>query len=321
MESLPFEPWMLATAAGAVLVVVIVILALRRGGGSSAGAGTLRRGLGNLFRRKPAFDDETREQLRETLIGADFGTTAADAVIEALGRKARGVNDLDALLAALREALAERLAAFVGDVDAPQPGEVVLIVGINGSGKTTSVARLAHRWKEQGKPVVIGAADTFRAAAAEQLEVWGERVGVRVVRQKAGADPAAVAFDTVQAAQAANAIALIDTAGRIHGDQGLMEELKKIRRVIGKAVEGAPQHVWLTLDASQGQTAIEQARRFHEAVGVTGLIVNKLDGEGMAGFVYPITEELGIPIIAIGVGEGMEDLEPFAPERFAAQIV
>jgi fused signal recognition particle receptor len=200
---------------------------------------------------------------------------------------------------------------------------VILIVGVNGSGKTTSIAKLAHHFKTQGKSVLLGASDTFRAAAADQLEVWAERNGARIVRSHAdGADPAAVAFDAAKAGQAEDHdIVIIDTAGRLHTQKNLLDELEKVRRVLGKAVTDAPHETWLVIDATNGQNAIQQAREFTSAVEVSGLILAKLDGTARGGAVFGIREALGLPVRYVGTGEALGDLAPFDPAGFIDAIV
>jgi fused signal recognition particle receptor len=201
------------------------------------------------------------------------------------------------------------------------PLEVVLVVGVNGSGKTTTVAKLAHRFRQQGRRVLLAAADTFRAAAGEQLEIWAERAGVPCIGGQPGADPGAVLFDALQAARARGYdLVLADTAGRLHTKYNLMQELQKVRRVAAKAVPGAPHEVWLVLDATTGQNALPQAREFHQAVGVTGLILTKLDGTAKGGAVFAIARELGLPVRFVGVGEGLEDLLPFDADAFVEEL-
>jgi len=200
---------------------------------------------------------------------------------------------------------------------------VILIVGVNGSGKTTSIAKLAHHFKTQGKSVLLGASDTFRAAAADQLEVWAERNGAQIVRSHAdGADPAAVAFDAAKTGQAEDCdIVIIDTAGRLHTQKNLLDELDKVRRVLGKAITEAPHETWLVIDATNGQNAIQQAREFTSAVEVSGLILAKLDGTARGGAVFGIREALGLPVRFVGTGEALEDLAPFDPAGFIDAIV
>jgi fused signal recognition particle receptor len=199
---------------------------------------------------------------------------------------------------------------------------VILLAGVNGVGKTTVAGKLAGLYGRQGKRVVLVAADTFRAAAGEQLEHWGRRVGAEVVRDQAGGDPAAVAYDGVAAAQARKAdVVLVDTAGRLHTKSNLMDELRKVKRTLGKAMPGAPHDVWLILDATVGQNGLAQARQFHEALGVTGVILTKLDGTAKGGIVLAVAGELGLPVRYIGVGEGVEDLQAFEPEAFVDALL
>ena len=225
---------------------------------------------------------------------------------------------------ALRSMLLERIDQEGGEVDLDaQSPTVILVVGVNGSGKTTSIAKLAHRFQEKGKRVLLGAADTFRAAAADQLEIWAQRNGAEIVRQHTdGADPASVAFDAVSAGIARGAdVVIIDTAGRLHTQSDLMAELQKIRRVIDKKLPGAPHHTWLVLDGTNGQNAILQAKHFTEAVEVTGLVVAKLDGTARGGAVFGIQGALGLPVRYVGTGEQLELLEVFEPEAFVDAIV
>jgi fused signal recognition particle receptor len=197
----------------------------------------------------------------------------------------------------------------------------VLMVGVNGSGKTTTTGKLAQRFVTEGRTVTLAAADTFRAAAIEQLEVWAERAGVEIIRQKQGADPSAVLFDALQSAKArGTGVLLVDTAGRLHTKDNLMAELEKMRRTASRVIEGAPHEVWLVLDATTGQNGLEQARRFTESAGVTGLILTKLDGTAKGGIVIAIARELNLPIRYIGVGEQAEDLLPFEPEKFISSL-
>ncbi len=237
--------------------------------------------------------------------------------------KLRERGDLETVVSIIKNDLIEQLGALQnGSADkAEHKPHVIMITGVNGAGKTTSIGKLANLYRNQGKSVLVGAADTFRAAASQQLEVWAERAGVDIVRNKAGADSAAVAFDAVAAARKRDVdIALIDTAGRLHTSTNLMEELKKIKRVIGKPVEGAPHEVLLVLDATTGQNGLVQARQFNEAVGVSGIILAKLDGTARGGIVVAIQRELGVPVKYIGVGEQIDDLQPFEPEAYVEAL-
>jgi fused signal recognition particle receptor len=263
------------------------------------------------------------EELEAALIQADVGVRVAQELLDRLRERVRreGVTraeDLRAMLKAeLRALLKDPPPLNLGR----DPLEVVLVVGVNGSGKTTTVAKLAHRFRQQGRRVLLAAADTFRAAAGEQLEIWAERAGVPCIGGQPGADPGAVLFDALQAARARGYdLVLADTAGRLHTKYNLMQELQKVRRVAATAVPGAPHEVWLVLDATTGQNALPQAREFHQAVGVTGLILTKLDGTAKGGAVFAIARELGLPVRFVGVGEGLEDLLPFDADAFVEEL-
>jgi fused signal recognition particle receptor len=271
-------------------------------------------------------DDAVLDELETRLIGADVGIETTERILDGLrGKVARKeLGNLEALLAALRQAL----LAIVGpvarplEIDASHQPYVVLVVGVNGSGKTTSIGKLAHRLTTEGHKVVLAAGDTFRAAAIEQLQVWGDRNQVPVIAQAAGADPAAVIFDALQSAQARGADVLIaDTAGRLHTQSNLMEELKKVKRVLGRLDPTAPHEVLLVLDAGQGQNALTQAQQFHQALGVTGLVLTKLDGTAKGGIVFAIADRLGIPLRFVGVGETAEDFGVFDAETFVDAVI
>lgn len=264
------------------------------------------------------------EQLEEALILADVGARTAAQLVEELRAEARrrGAADEAELRALLKELVRRRLRDREPLRVAPGRLNVVVLVGVNGSGKTTTAARLARYLQREGYAPLLCAADTFRAAAAEQLEEWARRLGVEVVRQQPGADPAAVTFDALQAARARGRDAvLVDTAGRLHTRVNLMEELKKVVRVIARQEEGAPHEVLLCLDATTGQNGLQQARAFAEAVGVTGLVLTKLDSTARAGIVVAVSDELGLSVKFAGVGEGPDDLVPFDPDAFAAALV
>jgi fused signal recognition particle receptor len=221
----------------------------------------------------------------------------------------------DEIIGLLMENPVKRSAEF--DAQFPETPHIILVVGVNGVGKTTTIGKLAHRYKSAGKSVLLGAADTFRAAAVDQLKIWSERANVPIIEQGQNADPAAVAFDTVAAAKARGAnLSIIDTAGRLHNKKALMDELSKIKRVLSKVVPGAPHEVLLVLDASTGQNALQQARAFTEAVDITGLVLTKLDGTAKGGIVLGISHELSVPVKYIGLGEGMEDLQVFDKKAF-----
>lgn len=264
-------------------------------------------------------DDDLIEELEALLFTADLGVRTAESLLETVRAGARGA-DADAVRGILREAIAEKLRKVE---PGPEPARdhggphVVLVLGVNGSGKTTTIGKLAARHAAAGRRVVLGAGDTFRAAAIEQLQAWGERTGCQVVAGSQGGDPAAVAFDTVQAAVAREAdVAIIDTAGRLQTKAPLMEELGKIVRVIGRELPGAPHETLLVLDANTGQNAISQAREFTGAAGVTGLVLTKLDGTAKGGVIVGLADELGIPVRYVGVGEGVEDLRDFSADDF-----
>jgi fused signal recognition particle receptor len=280
-------------------------------------------GLDRLFAGRRVVDAELLEELEELLITADLGVETTQFLVGKLQEKLkrRELADVERLRQALK-------AEMVALLEAPPPQKitarprVVLLVGVNGVGKTTSIAKLAHRDREQGLSTLLVAGDTFRAAAAEQLEIWGERVGAPVIRQQSGADPAAVVFDGLGAALARGVDTVyIDTAGRLHTKVNLMEELKKVHRTAAKKVPGAPQEVLLILDATTGQNALSQAREFHEAVAVTGIILTKMDGTAKGGVALAVAFETGIPIRYLGVGEGMDDLRPFEPQAFVEAIL
>ncbi len=283
---------------------------------------------GNVHRvltRRPRVDEATFEELEEALIAGDVGVATAEKLVIRLRERAQAEDLADG--AALEEALVEEVAALLksGEGAAPPspPGEprVILLVGVNGTGKTTTLGKLAAHFRREGKSVVVGAADTFRAAAVEQLRIWAERAGVEMVANQSGADPAAVAYDAVAAAQARRAdVVLVDTAGRLQTKVNLMEELRKIGRVVGKRIPGAPHEVLLVLDATTGQNAIQQARQFGAVVEVTGLVLTKVDGTAKGGVVVAIADQLGIPVRFLGLGEGIDDLAPFEADTFAAAL-
>ncbi len=282
-------------------------------------------GVSAIFRGGRPIDEQLLGELEELLYTSDLGPLASELIEELARLHKRGeLKGEEDVRASLRATLLEKLDQEGGEVDLDQHSPtVILIVGVNGSGKTTTIAKLAHRFQEQGKSVLLGAGDTFRAAAADQLEIWAQRNGADIVRQhKDGADPAAVAFDSVDAALARGRdVVLIDTAGRLHTQKNLMEELNKIRRVIAKRLEGAPHHVWLVLDGTNGQNAIQQAKQFTAAVEVSGLIVAKLDGTARGGAVFSIHKALGLPVRYVGTGEELALLEAFEPGAFVDAIV
>lgn len=281
--------------------------------------------LNRIMRGKDHVDDAVLDDLEELLVTSDVGVqTTVDIIhrVEARVQRDKYVSNKD-LQALIRDEIAGLLLDSAperpADFDAPLPNHphVIMIVGVNGVGKTTTIGKIAARYREAGRTVLLGAADTFRAAAIEQLEVWADRAGVELVKQKHGSDPAAVAFDTLASATSRDAdVAIIDTAGRLHTKGGLMDELSKIKRVMDRQVAGAPHEVLLVLDASTGQNAIRQAQEFTRSVDVTGLILTKLDGTAKGGIVIGISNEFGIPVKYIGVGEGIGDLQVFDRSRF-----
>ncbi|MDT0632318.1 signal recognition particle-docking protein FtsY [Rubrivirga sp. S365] len=294
-----------------------------------AGLEKTRTGLFDKLSRavagKDTVDDDVLDDLEEVLVTSDVGVTTTVDVIRRI--EARVAEDKYVSTAELQGLIRAEIANLLlqnaperpADFDAPLPStpHVVMVVGVNGVGKTTSIGKMAHRYKVAGKSVLLGAADTFRAAATEQLDVWAGRAGVPIIKQYQGADPAAVAFDTLAAAKSRDTdVVLIDTAGRLHNRVGLMDELAKVRRVMDRQVAGAPHEVLLVLDGSTGQNALRQAEAFTESVDVTGLVLTKLDGTAKGGIVIGISNEFQIPVKYIGVGEGIDDLQVFDRSAF-----
>ena len=284
------------------------------------------RTIGGLFSRNPRLDDDLLDEIETALLMADVGVSATTQLVEDLRRrmKAREFADANALLWALRGDLIEMLrpVAQALQIDRTAKPFVLLTVGVNGVGKTTTIGKLARRFKDEGRPLMLAAGDTFRAAAVAQLQAWGERNGVPVVAQGQNADAASVAFDALQAAKARGIEVLIaDTAGRLHTQQGLMAELGKIKRVIQKLDPSAPHEVLMVIDGTTGQNALSQLRQFHAAVGVTGLVVTKLDGTAKGGVVFALAREFGIPIRFAGIGERPEDLRVFDAEAFVDALL
>jgi len=282
-------------------------------------------GLVGLFDGKRKLDDDLLEELEEMLIRADLGVTTAAALAGALAK-----DRFDKAITAeeAQIALAERAAEILRPCVAPPPFDsaakpfVTLVIGVNGVGKTTTIGKLAQAARAEGRSVMIAAGDTFRAAAAEQLEVWGQRVGARVIRKEAGADAAGLAFEAVDAAKADGVDQLfVDTAGRLHNKADLMAELAKIRRALGKAADGAPHATLLVLDATTGQNAVKQVEIFKDDAQADGLILTKLDGSARGGVAVALADRFGLPIYAIGVGEGADDLRAFDPDAFARALV
>ena len=284
------------------------------------------RSLGGLFSRNPKLDDDLLDEIETALITADVGVTATTQLIESLRRrmKAREFADAPALLTALRADLIALLRPVAQPlrIDPAARPFVLLTVGVNGVGKTTTIGKLAKRFRDENRALMLAAGDTFRAAAVAQLQAWGERNGVPVIAQGQNADAASVAFDALQAAKARGTEVLIaDTAGRLHTQQGLMAELGKIKRVLQKVDAGAPHEVLMVIDGTTGQNALSQLRQFHAAVGVTGLVVTKLDGTAKGGVVFALAREFGIPIRYAGIGERPEDLRVFDAEAFVDALL
>lgn len=288
--------------------------------GLSRTRGQFSSGLGNLFLGRKVIDADLLEDLESTLLMADVGIEATTHIVAQLTAQVsrKELADGDALLRALKQALTTMVGPYEKALPlAATAPTVILMVGVNGAGKTTTIGKLAQRYKAEGKSVMLAAGDTFRAAAVEQLQVWGERNNIPVVAQHTGADSASVIFDALQAAQARGVDVLIaDTAGRLHNKDNLMEELKKVVRVMKKLNPEAPHEVMLVLDATMGQNAIAQAQHFKAAVDVSGITLTKLDGTAKGGVIFAIAHKLGIPIRYIGVGESLEDLRPFEAEPF-----
>jgi fused signal recognition particle receptor len=276
--------------------------------------------IDNIIHGRKAIDEEMYEELEEALVQADVGVNTAMELVARLRRTVREkrVSDAGELKPILKELIQEMLGEDIVPTNV-NGGElaVIMVVGVNGVGKTTTIGKLAYFYKSEGKKVILGAADTFRAAAIDQLEIWASRVGVDLIKHQEGSDPAAVAYDSLQAARARSAdVLIIDTAGRLHTKNNLMEELKKIGRILSREMPGAPHEVLLVLDATTGQNAISQAKLFREVVGVTGIALTKLDGSAKGGVVIAVKQALDIPVKMIGIGEGIEDLRPFNSGEF-----
>ncbi|MDP1780076.1 MAG: signal recognition particle-docking protein FtsY, partial [Anaerolineales bacterium] len=268
-------------------------------------------------------NNETWDALEALLVQADLGIDTATSILDSLKRFTRteGLIRASELFSALKQELRSRLET-PPELKFESKPIIILVVGVNGSGKTTTIAKLASRFHREGKKILLGAADTFRAAAMDQLQIWGDRLKVEVIVGAPESDPGAVAYNAVQAGVARGAdIVMIDTAGRLHTRFNLMEELKKVNRVVGKALEGAPHEVWLVLDATTGQNALQQARVFKDTVNVTGVILSKLDSSARGGMAFAIQRELGMPILFAGLGENTEDLMPFDPDAFVDGIL
>ncbi len=296
------------------------------GGGAFArlrrGLKSTRNALASVFSLGRKLDADLLEEVETILIQADFGPVVAMELCDDL-KEAYSDKEFtaDEVIPFLKNRLRDRLGDEQSIEWAAEGTTVVVVAGVNGVGKTTSIAKLANQWRSEGKSVVLAAGDTFRAAAIDQLGIWSERLGVEMVRGAAGGDPAAVVFDAIQKAREVEAdVLLIDTAGRLHTEKPLMDQLAKIGRVISKQMDGAPHEVLQVLDATTGQNAIVQARAFHEAMPVTGLVLTKLDGTARGGVIFPILQDLDLPVKYIGVGEGIEDLQPFEPDQFVEAL-
>ena len=281
--------------------------------------------LDRLVLGKKEITGELLDELEEILFTSDLGVETTQALIDILEDKVarKALKDPEKLKATLKEQILEFLSVPPAERRAPKPGEplVIMVVGVNGVGKTTTIGKAAALFKEEGKKVMLVAADTFRAAAIEQLEIWAQRVGAEFVKQKPGADPSAVVFDGLDAALSRNIdVVLIDTAGRLHTKKNLMDELEKVHRVAAKKLPGSPHETWLVLDATTGQNAISQAQMFNDALGITDIVLTKLDGTAKGGIVVGISHQLGLPVRYIGIGEKIEDLRPFEPEEFVRAI-
>jgi fused signal recognition particle receptor len=283
-------------------------------------------GLAQTIRSHKRLDEKLLEQMEEILIRGDVGVETTAKLLEGLqqGVKSSGQTDPEQILGILRrqiEEIMEEESAERATTPSSTKPHIVLVVGVNGTGKTTSIAKLARMYLDQGKTVLLAGCDTFRAAANEQLEIWARRLGVEMVKNQPGADPAAVAFDALKAAQARGTdVLIIDTAGRLHTKTTLMEQLKKIKRVIGKQIQSGPHEILLVLDANVGQNAIPQAQLFHRALGLTGIILAKLDSTAKGGIIIAIKDRLRIPVTHIGIGESLEDLEPFDVRKFVGAL-
>ncbi|MBO9480876.1 signal recognition particle-docking protein FtsY [Salinisphaera sp. G21_0] len=293
--------------------------------GLSKTRNVLVEGVAELFIGKKEIDDDLLDELETQLLVADVGVEATTDIIEKLTRKVKykELDDADALMTALQSELADILEPADQPLVIPKQDTpfVILVVGVNGVGKTTTIGKLARKLQSEGRKVMLAAGDTFRAAAVEQLQVWGERNEIPVVAQHTGADSASVIFDAFEAARARNIDVLIaDTAGRLHNKDHLMEELKKVKRVLGKLDPDAPHEVLLVLDAGTGQNALSQARLFHEAVQLTGMALTKLDGTAKGGVIFALSKQMKLPIRFLGVGEQIDDLRPFSAKEFVTAL-
>ncbi|MBE6650483.1 MAG: signal recognition particle-docking protein FtsY [Ruminococcaceae bacterium] len=279
--------------------------------------------VSSIFSGFSAFDDDFFEELEETLILADVGVNLSSEIIDELKAriKEEKIKEGDVAKTALFEILASKLESDSSPLKLDTKPSVILVIGVNGVGKTTSIAKIASYLKSEGKTPILAAADTFRAAAIDQLGIWADRVGVEMVRQSEGSDPAAVVYDAVAVAKKRGAdVLIVDTAGRLHNKKNLMDELAKIDRVINRELPGAARETLLVLDATTGQNAVNQAKEFKNSANITGLVLTKLDGTAKGGIVFSVKEELNIPVKFIGVGEGQDDLRPFEPNDFVKAL-
>ncbi len=277
-----------------------------------------------IFNGFSQLDDDFYDELEESLVMADLGAeTTLEAVEDLKSRcKANKIKDIEGARQCMRDILAEYLTTGDSEVDMSRPPAIVLFIGVNGVGKTTSIGKLAARWKREGKKVLLCAGDTFRAAAAEQLTIWSDRAGVDIVKQHEGADPAAVVYDALSAARARKSdVVLVDTAGRLQNKANLMNELNKISRIIERECPNSSRETLLVLDATTGQNGLIQAKEFSKAAGVTGIVLTKLDGTAKGGIVIAIAKELGVPVKFAGVGEGVDDLQPFDAHEFTQALL
>jgi fused signal recognition particle receptor len=280
--------------------------------------------IDSVFSFRNRIDEEVLEELEEILIISDVGVKTSAEIINRLREKVKKEKEYqnDNAREALKGILKEMLKEETPEVPEEEKQKAILVVGVNGVGKTTTIGKLAAVYKKQGKKVLLAAGDTFRAAAIEQLEIWSNRVGVEMIKHSQGSDPAAVVFDAINAAKARQADVLIcDTAGRLHNKKNLMEELKKVQKVINREMEEAVKETYIVLDATTGQNALAQVNIFKEAVDITGIILTKLDGTAKGGIIFSIKNQLGIPVKFIGIGEGMDDLQPFNNEQFVEAIL
>ncbi len=291
--------------------------------GLSKTRNTFAGGLDRIFSGAQKIDDDLMEEIEELLITSDIGVQTTMNLVQKISEKASEISDSDGLKSALKTeilSLIKNAQYPAGKKEQPVPN-IIMVVGVNGVGKTTTIGKLAARFKQEGRKVLIVAADTFRAAAGEQLTIWAEKSGAQIVKHRDGSDPASVAYDGVEAAIARGIdVVLVDTAGRLHTKVNLMEELKKIRRTIAKKLPGAPHEILMILDATTGQNALTQAKLFHEAMGLTSIALTKLDGTAKGGIVIAICDELNIPLEYIGVGEKIDDLQEFDPDQFVEAL-